>query len=158
MTAVSEDTTTTSPSPELEDSKHAPARQPRPHFRRVEHPLVALVALGRPFSKFDLEEITHWPVAKCRTYLDLLSRRGLVERTPFGSVQAPKFLVITDKFPDLFPPTVAPAPCRALIVRPPVALQPVALTTYMQSPFAALCDLFLRRPFVCAEVISPCPF
>jgi hypothetical protein len=53
---------------------------------------------------------------------------------------------------------VAAQPCRALIVRPPVALQPVALTTYMQSPFAALWDTFLCRPFVCAEVISPCPF
>jgi hypothetical protein len=97
---------------------------------------------------------------QARIHLRLMWKRDQLILTPNGTAHSPRYLVNREAFPDLFPPIQVAAlrPCMALMVLPCQALQPVALTTYMQSPFAALWDTFLRRPFVCAEVISPCPF
>ena len=112
--------TITSPSPIASDrSRGEGARQARPRFRRVEHPLVRLAALGKPFDKFDATEIFLMTPNQCTIHLAMLWRKGLIERTPLGTAHAPKFLVIEEASPDLFPMKVAP--CRALVVwTPPV--------------------------------------
>ena len=129
----------------------APARQAqRPHFVMPPDPLPLLAALPRPFNAWEVARLMDWEVGMAQVWLRIAYRKGVITDTPYGTKAFPRYSVPK--------PAVAVAPIRALIVRPTVALQPVALTTYMQSPFAALWDTFLCRPFVCAEVISPCPF